>query len=257
MTRCPFSNARTQCILGMKAFHSVLTSQGILTKLRAHIGGNDDLLKTSYFTTFIIRYSRPFTQSTYRGSKQLFKASKLKNEPGFSSELHSAIIEMRNKLLAHDDIDSIEPRVLMTCISFGADGPDIPMEIITTNKILSYLSNEQKLQDISNHVGATANALRTHLAHDIKKLREAKIKYPLAAKELEQYNKHLSKETIPTEGKRMTCPDLSNNEFLNISVPEFATTDDGFIYEELTLRVQFNGPEEFTLPDGHKVVIKP
>jgi len=78
-------------------------------RLCALTGSNDHMLVSSFFHMGVIRYAKPFTPTIFNSRRMVYGYKKLKGSAGFSEDLHKHILDVRSTLVAHDDLDQIEP----------------------------------------------------------------------------------------------------------------------------------------------------
>ena len=60
---------------------------------------------------------------------------------------------------------------------------------------------------------------------------------------------------IPVEGLKIPFQDITRNSWLNPKEPDFSIIENGYHYETITLRRDFNESQEIKLPNGTSIVI--
>ncbi len=252
-----FLLCRRDCFISIKAFQNVRAALYSFERLCALVNSKDDILVSSFFYMGVIRYAKPFLRARSSSGFLIYPISQLKKRKDFSLNIHNHIIEIRNTLIAHDDFEQIEPRIL----SFGIkpEGLDItiPTSVTIANKCISHLADLGGALRIKEHISNVFRAIQDKLSSDIKRFREISIKRPEQAKEAERHSKNYGKVHIPIGGKHLNPPDFMNDEWLNPVEPDFSEVHSGFRYENIKARMDFWGPESIKLPNGDVHVITP
>ena len=250
-----FSRCHTQCLLGVKAYQNVRAALMSFERLCTLAGSDDHILVSSFFHTGVIRYAKPFTSTISKSKKILYGYKKLKSQAGFSEDLHKHILNVRDTLIAHDDLDQIEPRVLSHGISMAPSNLNIPVTLAIANKCISHPADLLGAQKLKSHIAATLSGIEKNLFDDLGILRSIIISHPDQASEARKYKRHVGQVDIPADGARLAQPDINNEPWLNPNEPDYSTIHNGFVYETLRFKRDFHGPETIQLPDGTSINI--
>jgi hypothetical protein len=243
--------------LGIKAYQNLVGSLQGFDRFLSLIPTKDHILLSSVFCFAVVKYAKPFVDTDTSFGTTRYPLRHLKSDQNFDTTLHNHLIELRNTLVAHDDLESIEPRILSRCISVQPTGFSIPMSIDLSNKCLAYPIAPESTVKLRTHVAACVQGALNKVHLDLAKVRDAALKYPEQAAEGQRYLRHYGQDRIEIGGSYLQPPEFMNDEWLNSSTPDFSHIHDGLLYEELRVRREFFGPERIKLPDGSEVEISP
>lgn len=252
-----FTRARRDCIVGVKAWQNLRASAAALDRLCSIIEAEDIVLLNSVFYMAIVRYAKPFIKSKLSTGFISYPTKTLKKAAGFSALMHAHILQLRDTLIAHDDFDEIEPKLLLAGFSPHGQDIHIPVWVVISNKCISHPAELEGAIKLKQHVQVTLNAVQEKLHDDMGKLRKIAIDHPeLTATSLEYSNNHGTQE-VPIGGIRLTPPDFGKEPFLDLQEPTFPEVQNGYRYEWAKLKREFYGPERITLPNGDSFEISP
>ncbi|MES2672546.1 MAG: hypothetical protein V4673_19285 [Pseudomonadota bacterium] len=249
--------ACNDCKLGIKAYQNLVGSLQAFERLVALAHSRDHVLISSVFCFAVVKYAKPFVDTETSSGRTRYPVRHLKAVEGFSAEMHAHLVELRNTLVAHDDLESIEPRLLQFCLSPTGSSFSIPIFIAVSNKCLSYPADLQSAQIMKDHVAACVRGSLDKLHADLARVREIALNHPEQRKENIRYQKDYGQSKVEQGGSHLQPPEFMSDEWLNASAPDFAHIHNGFRYEELRVRRDFNGPETIKLPDGCEIHIAP
>lgn len=243
--------------LGIKAYQNLVGSLHAFDRFVALIPTGDHILLSSVFCFAVVKYAKPFVETETPFGKTRYPVRHLKSEQGFDSAMHTHILELRNTLIAHDDLESIEPRILQFCLSVNPSGFSIPVSVSLSNKSLAYPIDSESVLKMKKHVAACAQGVLNKIHSDLAKVRDAALKHPEQVAEGARYQKNYGQARIEETGSHLQPPDFMTDEWLNCSEPSFSHIHNGLVYEELRIRRDFYGPERIKLPDGNEIHISP
>lgn len=243
--------------LGIKAYQNLEGSLQGFDRFLSLIQTKDHILLSSTFCFAVVKYAKPFvdTETTYGRTR--YPTRHLKKETTFDPKLHQHLIELRNTLVAHDDLESIEPRILQMCLAVQPTNFQIPVSIGLSNKCLAYPIISESVMKLREHVAACVKGALDKIHEDLARVRHAALNFPDQTVEGKRYMKHYGQERIEEGGTHFQPPDFMNDEWLNSAVPDFSHIHNGLLYEELRVRRDFYGPERIKLPDGCEFQISP
>lgn len=252
-----FTRCRLDCQMGIKAYQNIRASVSSFERLCSAVDSDDHLLISSYFHKAVISYSKPFIGGATTDGLARYPIKHLKKTADFSGSMHEHLLEVRNTLIAHDDFVQIEPKILS--FGFSLEGADfqIPTTIITSNKTISHPADLDGALKMQKHVKAALIGIQNKFGEDITRLRKIGLEKPEQKQKAEQYSKHYGKSKISESGSQLTPPDFSKDSYLNTREPDFSDVHNGYRYEEIRIRIDFNGPERIKLPNGYEVEISP
>lgn len=243
--------------LGIKAYQNFAGALEGFNRFSQIFASKDHLLLSAVFCFAIVKYAKPFTDTETSFGRTRYPVRHLKVESDFDHELHTHLIELRNTLIAHDDLESIEPRILQFCLSIAPSGFSVPISIGVSNKCLSYPIDTQSVEKLRAHVEACMHGAITKIHNDISKARDITLNHPEQAKEDAKYQKNYGQARIEATGSQLSPPDFMADEWLNSNEPSYEHIHNGLLYEELRIRRDFYGPETIKLPDGTSIQISP
>lgn len=249
-----FSN---DCKLGIKAYQNLVGSLHGFDRFVALIPTGDHILLSSVFCFAVVKYAKPFIETVTPFGKTRYPVRHLKKELGFDNTIHTHLVELRNTLVAHDDLESIEPRILQFGFSVDPIGFSVPVSIAISNKCLAYPINPDSVQMLKKHVEACAQGVLNKIHSDLARVRDATLEHPEQATEGTRYKKEYGQAKIENTSSQLQPPEFMNDEWLNSSEPDFSHVHNGLLYEELKIRRDFYGPETIQLPDGSEIHISP
>ena len=220
------------CKVGIKAFQNIHASVLGIERISSLGKSNDHLLLSSLFYMSIIRYAKAFLKTKTDNGSIAYPIKHLGKAKGFSKVLHSQLLSIRNTLVAHDDFDQIEPRILMFGLCPEGTTNIVPTSLVISNKCISHLDVSDGLKVIENHIKAARLGISQKLFEDIGKLRNATIQYPDQAKDSQKYSKNYGKVHIPSKGEtKLIPPEFMNDKWLDLKEPDFSVVNNGFRYE--------------------------
>lgn len=249
--------ARRDCQITVKAYHNLHAAHRSMERLIQLAESDDALLLSSIFLSAVIRYGRPFSQTSTKDGNVTFPTKPLKNTPGFDTAMHEHLLLLRNLLMAHDDLEEIPPPILTNCLQMHGSKISVPMVIHISNKALGYPSDLGGAEKIKNHIAAALKGAAKRMDDVLVELRTKTIGHPELAEEGVQLNEHQGTQTVPETGMRVVPPDLSNHPYLSVKEPGFSNIHNGYHYEPFAMKREFFGPEEILLENGEKIVISP
>ena len=253
-----FERARRDCHLSIKTWQNLSSSLSAFTRLCELVDLKDHLIISSLFQMAVVKYTKPFLKNDSGNGRVSFPIKKLKKTPGFNSNVHKHLIDIRNTLIAHDDFNEVLPKILITNMVMSGTEFSIPMSIIVSNKCVSHPSDLSVAHELKNHVAAAVEGSLAKLNEDIERIRKIAIDEQEQVGSASKYSRTLKEKiNIPVGGGRIEHPDFSGEPWLNVDEPNFSDIHNGFMYEEVRLKRDFNGPEKIELPNGHYVVIGP
>lgn len=252
-----FARCRRDVFLGIKGFQNIRASLAALDRLYSLVDSDDHLMLSSLFYMAVIRYIKPFLNTETGSGLASYPLKHLKANPNFSMKMHEHLKEVRNTLIAHDDFEQIEPRLLFMGLTLQGTDLLVPTSVIISNKCVSHPSDLEGVQIMKKHVASVLDGFASKLGNDIRVLRSLKIEKPEQAKEMEKYSNSYGQQNIPQEGAQLLEPDLASEQWLDPKEPDFSEIHNGFRYEMTTIKQEFHGPERIKLPNGYEIEINP
>lgn len=241
--------------IAVKAYQNLDGALRGFDKLIALGQSNDAILLSSVFCFAVVKYSKPFVDTRTPHGKTRFPIGQLKAVPGFVAGIHEHLLELRNTLVAHDDLESIEPRILTFCM-VTATGSRIPVSMAASNMCLAFPNTTTAIGNFRGHIAACVQGVSEKLLADLARIRQAALDDPTHALKSARYENNYGPAN-PVDGTKFQPPEFMNDEWLKTSQPSFAHTHNGFHYETLRVRRNFYGPEKIVLHNGETIEISP
>lgn len=233
--------------MGMKALQNVTGCYFGLQLLEQSLNQNTEVAhyisSAAIFQYSIIRYAKPFTNSEFEGKSFIYPTKHLLKTEGFSSDTHDHLIRLRNTLIAHDDHDELESKMLTLGAHFHSQTTDEIVAVIAhtmlANKCISHLANRDHLKLLLVHTEATLLGIKTKLDIDLTVQKELAVEYPAINLE---HAKYIKQYGSPILGEVMSLPDISSDEWLNANEPKFTVHENGYVYEKSIYKIDFDLP---------------
>ncbi len=239
-----FTALHKNCKLGVKAFQNVKSSETRLTRMQGYFVRDDNELLSALFSSAVVSYAKPFLESNIGTANAIYPTKQLKKHcEGFDIELHNHLIKIRHSVVAHDDFNYIDPKLLQ--VGVDANGLFIPTTMIMSNKCISYPSKIQFLNSILKHVSVTTEFIYIKLRDDLTLLRKQIIEHPSTVKK-SQYTKDFGDINNPTQD----TSNIKNDTWLDIPAPTFETVEKEYKYEQIRVGKDFTDYEKFEFPNG-------
>lgn len=243
--------------VGIKAYQNIVGSLNAFERLIALLPSKDHILLSSIFCFAVVKYAKPFIATKTPFGRTKYSTESLVNTSGFNVDIHNHLLELRHTLIAHDDLESIEPRILQFCIRPTDSKFTIPISIALSNKCLAYPIDVASINKLRAHVASCAQGVIDKIYIDLAKIRDAALKDQEELNQDLRYTKDYGQHRSEEDGSNIQPPDFMSDEWLNSSAPGFELIHNGLQYEELKIRRDFYGPEAVALPNGDTIQISP
>jgi hypothetical protein len=120
------------------------------------------------------------------------------------ASIHEHLLELRNSLIVHDDLDSIEPRILTLFLSVG-DFFQIRVSVVVSNMCLAFPNTVSAIEGFRDHVAAYVRGTQSRLDSDLARIRQAALDNPPDARDGGRYEKNYG-QAIPVKGPHFQPP---------------------------------------------------
>ena len=244
------------CKIGIRALHNIHIALHVFGQMSGLASSGEPLTISSLFHMGVIRYAKPFLNSKFNDGTAQYPIKALKKISGFSKEIHDHLIHIRHTLIAHDDFDEIEPRVLLMFRGFEGLSDAIPMAAVTSNKTILYPVDTSVAQKFIDHMVIVANGIQNKLNEDLRLLRQIALLHPEQALEGKKYEKRYALEIKP-DGSETLPPGYMNDDWLNGAEPDFSTIHNGYRYDVMKMSREFIEPLKIKLSNGEFFEVKP
>lgn len=115
---------RRRCVDHFRALSSIQAAHQYALRLIEGWGNLDDMFSSALHSASVMAYARPFTSAKTKGGTVQYPLKKLKKAPGFDSDLHDHLMEMRDKIVAHSDYSMLRSTMYLQAIG---DSQELPI----------------------------------------------------------------------------------------------------------------------------------
>lgn len=239
-----FAALHKNCKLGVKAFQNLRSSETRITRMLDYFVQGDNELLSALFSAAIVSYAKPFLESNIGTVNVVYPIKNLKkNCHSFDIELHKHLIKIRHSVVAHDDFNYIDPKLLQ--VGVDANGLFIPTTMIMSNKCISYPSKVKFLKTILEHVSATKECIYLKLRDDLTLLRKQIIEHPNTVKK-SQYEQDFGDANNP----KQDISNIKNDTWLDLPAPQFESAEKEYRYEAVRVGKDFTAYEKIEVGNG-------
>lgn len=242
-----YDQATADAKLGIKALQNLSASVNCFERMLANDVAQDRLLLSSLFSSAVVRYAKPFGNQSDGKGNRAYKTKWLKTQTGFSDAVHKHLIDIRNTLVAHDDISIIEPRLMTMTLNVG--GSPAMTSAGVSNKSLAYPVDHSVVTLILAHARACVAGVHQQLDSDLARVRDEFLKDPVAANSKARFWESGTDISLSGDNKAL-LPDLGAFSWFTPETPDFSEMHNGFMYEEFRHTKHFLGPHRVQQPDG-------
>jgi hypothetical protein len=214
-------------------------------------GGNtlDAVVKSALFTSAVIHYSRPFGKN--RGSptsSSKYSIKELQN-PNVDRVLHEHLLDLRDKLVAHQDGTVLPARIGHYTIAVHEADLEIPVQTFGAVWALQGVATVEILTRYLQHVEACAEAIQANVNSALTAVNAAEHEYPEVKPDERQKLDVFLQKTI-ARGEEVMFPDLANSSANIIGFPTFPVPPDSYMWRRTLITLTPEGSYEWVGPEG-------
>jgi hypothetical protein len=207
----------------------------------------DQVVKSALFTAAVIHYARPFGKNKGGGAAGSYGIGRLKKAPGFDRVLHGHLLDLRDKLIAHQDGTVLKARVGHCVIELHDHGLQIPAQTFGVVSALEGLATRELADRYLKHLTACAEAVGQRTVETLLDANRAAHQYPDTQSDMHKATLFSKREM--TAGKTFV-PVPFENEATNIQAPQFPAAPDGYMWRRTLVTVTPSAKYEWKGPDG-------
>ncbi len=241
----PHDRALDDVKLTAKALQNMTASVSYFERMATE---RDPLLLSSLFCSAVVRYARPFSQPPAGKGNRAYPLKQLKRRDDFRTDVHDHLMGIRNTLVAHDDMESIEPRVLSTSITSSDPEIFLVTSIVVSNKCLAYPVSGSTAAVMLAQATACVAGMTLALQSALDRAREEAHRDPAAARAEPKFQE--SGTATVSEGQPAFVPDHALHPWLTPQNPDFSNVHNGFVYDEFRHAKTYFGTHRMTFTDG-------
>lgn len=151
------SRLEQRCKRTAAAHFSLLGANNCFNQYLSLFEEGNDILLNSLLVTPVVNYCRPFSSNKSKdGTKFTYPIRQLKSAEEYSPEIHGLLMDLRNKLIAHDDSSTLDTKLSYMGASVSkADVSGSAFMLVNTTAGMVYLIESIELcKTISRHLNA-------------------------------------------------------------------------------------------------------
>jgi hypothetical protein len=123
-------------------------------------------LTGALFMIAVVTYARQFIESSGKGGRNTFGIRRLKSGTNFDRDLHKQLVELRHKLIAHDDKEALPPALYMYGVETKIDGEKAerkPIAATLASYSFNSIATPQFLRKMQRHLLSCIEVLKVEL----------------------------------------------------------------------------------------------
>lgn len=131
--------AKYDCLRWLKGFQNIQRSELFMKRFAEMANSPDHHTKEALFQAAIVSYAKPFTETETGQGRAILPVKPLKDDPSFEVDMHKHMMDLRHKLIAHDDFTAIEPKYAWVSLVDSSDpnGVLAPFQAYLRNSCIS------------------------------------------------------------------------------------------------------------------------
>jgi hypothetical protein len=233
----------------VRALDSVEQATAAIERMLKDWSTLDDQLKGSLLHSAIVHYARPFSRKRDYGGKRIYQHRL------FDLELHAHILSLRNKLIAHQDSETLRAQVGHAYSAFQLSGTSTSVLIGTycVVKALHCIENKIVAERFLRHLTVCVDCLKQIVKEQLATIYNITLQLPAeAAAEAEMVGSY--KLPITEAVVQTRIPTLLEMGAVRIPDPEFPLPADAYKYRVSTVTHVPLGKYEIATPEGQVVM---
>ena len=241
--------AKHDCLRWLKGFHNIQRSELFMKRFAEKANSPDHHTKEALFQAAIVTYAKPFTETETGQGKGKLSIKPLKGIPLFEADTHKHIMELRHKLIAHDDFTAIEPKYAWLSLMDNSDPhrPLAPFQAYLRNSCLSYPQDKEDFGRMHAHMRAARDGAMRCLDQKVVKTRELMLAHPKEAQSVFPKRPGSTLEIIMGNGKttefHMDISAVERHPVIEVSTPHTPASFGNYRHTTVNVRISFNGPQ--------------
>jgi len=173
-TEMRLKRTKQDCLLWLKAFHNLQRASKLLKRFSEKINSRDHQIKEALFQAAVVSYAKPFIRTDMENRQASLSTKHLKLDKCFDSVIHEHLIDLRCKLIAHDDFTQIEPRYVWLSLQdlSNPEGLFAPFQAHLRNSCISYPQAGEDISRMRSHVSVARNGAMKVLDEKVVRTRK-------------------------------------------------------------------------------------
>jgi hypothetical protein len=229
----------------IRALEDFSTAYALVSRLVEGIDGADEVgeqVRGALYMSAVVTYARQFLQSKNKyNEKRIYPVRHLKLDPRFDSKIHAHLIDVRNKLVAHDDGEQLPPELRLLLVSVDQSRePAKPILATLRSYSLSSASGQRFLKAMQDHLAACVERAKSVMHEGLVDFLVQSNLNPEASKASGEGDDPGLRHQFKTSGIPNAVEKLINVDQLNaevVSVPKGNIHNKAYTYRMLTYSV--------------------
>ena len=223
-----FETKRRQCVDHLRAYLSIDTARQYADFISKNWQAGNELLIGGLHSAAVVAYCRPFTENKTKAGRRYYPDKKIRKCDGFDPDLHSHILELRHKLIAHADYGVLQSTMFMHMIGDERRPVDFGINVA----MLHGIKNRELVERYQSHFNACVRHIVATQNLEMKELAKGIEQYPHV------FSNVMNEEVvIPlVESNPSVWSKLENppNKYGTVETPEFSAEFQGYSYRRQT-----------------------
>ncbi len=161
-----FEAARWRCIDHLRALLSIRIAHDSAAAILRDWNSAQSITKAALHAACVIAYARPFTLAITKHGKVIYPTKTLKRTVGFDAELHTHILNLRNRLIAHSDYDVFPSTMYLQIIG----DERLPVSLGLNVKGMIGIQEHALAARYEKHLSVCAGSIETALNQECNEL---------------------------------------------------------------------------------------
>ena len=185
-----FKTRKRELLAHVRALEDFSTAYALVSRLVEDTDAENDVteqLRGALYTSAVVAYARQFLPSNTKYSeRRTYPTRHLKADPRFDQKIHAHLMDVRNKLIAHDDGEQLPPELLILRVSINeADEGPKPLVATIRSYSLSSAKGTKFLKSLQDHLEGCVTVVKTTMHEGLVDYLVQSSEQPAANRELD------------------------------------------------------------------------
>jgi hypothetical protein len=241
-----FKARKRELLAHVRALEDFRTAYALISRLVEDTDGENDVteqLRGALYMSAVVTYARQFLPSnTNYGERRTYPTRHLKSDARFDQKIHTHLMDVRNKMIAHDDGEQLPPQLLILNITVNdADEDAKPLVATVRSYSLSSAKGTKFLKSVQDHLEGCVTVVQSTMHDGLEDYLIQSSAHPQASRGAAESPLSGIKRSFTTEsGKANEVQKLFKLDELNaeiISVPQGNLHNKAYTYRMLTYSI--------------------
>jgi hypothetical protein len=227
------------------------------------LGPNGDPdLRAALHTSGMISYARPFVNNTRAdGTRGAFPRKLVKKHTNYIGGIHSELIDLRQKLVAHSDRDYVDGRLFrkLWVLDIEPEQPEFLVGATVVTQTVHTLHDMTLAKQILSHIEAVEQAAYAEATKRLEHFVRTGRLFPnqlKASRPLEAKPRIRTERFEMSPDKPVTVPSYTINPHAVLTMPPLKLGPAGYVFRGFAVQVDLSTEITRTADDGSKAVFK-